>query len=94
MKTAADKFESVDHDLGTMLSNLLSELEGLKSAWAGQSARSFDSVKTAFEENQRKLSSALRETASGVRSSGANYTASDQETASAIGNIAVPNLPI
>lgn len=94
MKTAADKFESVDHDLGTMLSNLLSELEGLKSAWAGQSARSFDQVKQSFEDNQRKLSSALRETANGVRTSGANYTASDQETASAIGNIHVPNLPL
>jgi WXG100 family type VII secretion target len=87
MASTAQKFEDVNSSLQTLLSNLLSELDALKGAWAGQSARSFDSVKQAFEANQLKLAEALRQTAGGIRTSGEKYTAADDETSASIGNI-------
>lgn len=94
METSASKFEQVEGDLKKLLNDLMNQLEGLRGAWAGQSARSFDNVKEAFTQQQNKLSSALLETANGVRSSGKNYTASDQETAGSMNNINIPNLPL
>jgi len=95
METTAQKFEGVDDSLNSMLSRLLNELEALRTGWQGQAGRSFEQVKQAYEANQRKLSTALRETATAIRSSGTNYTATDEESSSRVGNISTSvNLPL
>lgn len=95
METAAAKFESVNESLQTMLSRLLNELEALQTAWVGRGGRSFTQVKEAYAANQRKLSDALRETATSIRSSGRNYSASDDHSSSQVGAINTQvNLPL
>ncbi|GIH11442.1 hypothetical protein Rhe02_95090 [Rhizocola hellebori] len=87
METAASKFERVDDSLQSMLTRLMNELETLQTAWRGAGGNSFTNVKMAYQENQKALSRALRETATAIRTSGQQYTATDDEQASAVGNI-------
>ncbi len=87
MESAAGKFERVDDSLQSMLTRLLNELEALQTAWRGAGGTSFTQVKQAYEANQKALSRALRETASAIRTSGTQYTATDQESASQVGGI-------
>ena len=87
MNSAAGKFDQVDDSLQTMLSRLMKELEALQTAWRGAGGSSFTQVKLAYEQNQKALSRALRETASAIRSSGTNYTATDQDSSSMVSGI-------
>jgi WXG100 family type VII secretion target len=87
MESAAGKFERVDDSLQSMLSRLMNELEALQTAWRGAGGNSFTNVKMAYQENQKALSRALRETASAIRTSGQQYTATDDEQASMVGGI-------
>lgn len=87
MEAAAGKFERVDDSLQSMLTRLMSELEALQTAWRGAGGTSFNQVKQAYEANQKALSLALRETAGAIRSSGQHYTATDAESANAVGGI-------
>src|SRR4051812_46645712 len=75
MREAAAKFESAGQSLEQMLSSLLSQLEGLQSAWKGHGARSFEHVKTQWSQDQRKISQALAETVTAIRTAGQKYTA-------------------
>jgi WXG100 family type VII secretion target len=95
MESTAGKFEQVHDSLDQMLSRLLNELEVLQSAWQGRAGRSFTQVKDAYQQNQKKLGMALAETATAIRSSGTNYTASDEEASSKVGGINTSmNLPL
>ncbi len=87
MDTAANKFEQVDSSLQQMLSRLLNELEVLQNAWQGQSGRSFQNVKQAYTDAQKRMSEALRETAGAIRTSGQQYTATDDSSNSRVNNI-------
>lgn len=87
MDTAANKFEQVDSTLQQMLSRLMNELETLRTAWQGASGRSFEQVKQAYEAASKKMSEALRETAGAIRTSGKQYTATDESGASRVSNI-------
>lgn len=84
MEATAKKFETVNSDLTSMLSTLMSELSVLTSAWRGQGARAFDQVKERYAEDLRKLNQALAETAVSVRESGASYTSTDTDAASRV----------
>jgi WXG100 family type VII secretion target len=86
MEATAKKFETVNSDLTSMLSTLMSELSMLTSAWQGQGARAFDQVKERYAEDLRKLNQALSETAISIRDSGAGYTTTDTDAASRVGN--------
>jgi ESAT-6 family protein len=95
MESAATKFEHVNESLQGMLSRLMGELEALRTGWQGNAGRSFEQVKQAYETNQKKLSEALRETATAIRTSGKNYTAADEHTSSQVGGINTQvNLPL
>jgi len=87
MEQTATKFEGTRDDLDSMLSSLLSELDVLQTAWVGRSGSSFTSVKEAYSQNQKVLSRTLGETATAIRSSGQNYTTTDDDSASKVGNI-------
>ena len=84
MEATASKFESVNDSLQQMLSRLMAELEVLQTAWRGAGGRSFTQVKEAWAADQAKISRALQETASAIRSSGQHYSASDSEAASRV----------
>src|SRR5215218_9311130 len=87
MESSAGKFDRVDDSLQTMLTRLMNELEALQTAWRGAGGSSFTQVKLAYEQNQKALSRALRETASAIRSSGSNYTSTDQDSSSMVSGI-------
>ena len=82
MAEVAAKFDHVNQSLEGMLGRLMRELDGLQSQWIGQGGRSFDQVRLAWAEGQKKLHTALAETASGIRTAGRTYTATDDEAAS------------
>lgn len=95
MESAATKFEHVNESLQGMLSRLMGELEVLQTAWQGAGGRSFTQVKEAYAANQKKLSEALRETATAIRTSGKNYTAADEHSHSQVSGINTHvNLPL
>ena len=87
MAQTAKKFEQVDESLQSMLSKLMSELEGLQSAWRGAGGRSFTEVKQSWHQNQTTIQRALRETAAAIRTSGQQYDTSDTEAASRVGAV-------
>lgn len=84
MQQTAAKFEQVDQSLQTMLSGLMAELEVLQQAWRGAGGRSFEQVKQQWAEDQAALQRALRETASAIRTAGAQYDVSDTEAATRV----------
>jgi WXG100 family type VII secretion target len=84
MESTASKFESVNDSLQGMLRRLMSELEVLQTAWVGSGGRSFTQVKEAWAADQERIQRALLETATAIRSSGQQYTASDTEAASRV----------
>jgi ESAT-6 family protein len=77
MEQVAGKFDSTNSSIQGMLSSLMGELEPLASRWAGAGGMSFTQVKLAWEQDMKKISNALTETAGAVRTSGQNYTSTD-----------------
>lgn len=88
MEQTAAKFEQVNDSLQSMLSSLMSELEVLQTAWQGLGARSFQQVKSQWMTDQKTMSRALAETATAIRVSGADYTATDAESAGRVSRTA------
>lgn len=84
MESTAKKFEAVNDQLQSMLTRLMSELEILHSAWRGAGGQSFTKVKQAWAEDQKRIQRALAETATAIRTSGQQYSASDSEAASKV----------
>ena len=81
MEQTAAKFEAVNNSLQGMLTRLMAELEVLQTAWQGAGGRSFTQVKQAWQQDQQAIQRALQETATAIRTSGQQYTASDSEAA-------------
>jgi WXG100 family type VII secretion target len=95
MEQTAAKFESANQSLNQMLNSLMSELEVLQSAWKGSGAQSFEQVKIQWSEDQRKVSHALAETATAIRTAGRQYTSSDSEASGRLGSVSTGiNLPL
>lgn len=87
MQQTARKFEQVDESLQSMLTKLMTELEGLQTAWQGAGGRSFAEVKQAWHQNQTTIQRALRETANAIRTSGQQYDTSDSDAASRVSSV-------
>jgi len=84
MEQTAAKFEAVNNSLQGMLTRLMAELEVLQTAWQGAGGRSFTQVKQAWQNDQQAIQRALQETATAIRTSGQQYTASDSEAANRV----------
>jgi WXG100 family type VII secretion target len=85
MRQTADKFDQVNQSLQSMLQSLLSELETLRTQWQGAGGHSFEQVKQAWAEDQQALQQALGETATAIRTSGTQYTTTDNAAADRLG---------
>jgi WXG100 family type VII secretion target len=77
MAATAARFEQVNDTLRGRLRRLMGELDVLHTQWQGAGGRSFAQVKLAWARDQEQLSAALGETASAMRTAGAQYTATD-----------------
>ena len=82
MESTAAKVEQVNDSLQSMLKGLMGELEVLQSAWVGRGGESFTQVKQQWAQDQAAMQQALAETATAIRSSGANYDTTDSEASS------------
>lgn len=78
MAQVASRFESTNDGLQSMLSSLMHQLEPLQSRFVGAGGTSFTQVKAAWNQDMNKISNALTETANAVRTSGTNYTSTDE----------------
>lgn len=85
MEATATKFENVNSSLQDMLKRLMRELEILHSQWQGRGGRSFTQVKLLWAADQEALQRALAETAVAIRTSGRQYTATDDAAAHRVG---------
>jgi WXG100 family type VII secretion target len=84
MANTAAKFDDVNASLQQMLSTLMSELSVLSSAWKGLGAAAFEQVKVQYEQDLKRLNTALAQTAGSIKQSGAGYDASDSEASSRV----------
>ncbi|WP_254549606.1 WXG100 family type VII secretion target [Catellatospora tritici] len=84
MAQTAQRFDHANDALQSMLSRLLSELEGLQTAWVGRAGNSFEQVKRSWAEDQKALHQALGETSRAIRTAAQEYTRADEEQASKV----------
>jgi WXG100 family type VII secretion target len=94
LESTAKKFEGINSELATMLSNLMAELDALKSAWQGAGGRSFAEVKRKWSEDQDKIHKALAQTAEAIRTSGKTYASTDANTAQTVSASGAANYQI
>jgi WXG100 family type VII secretion target len=86
MAQTAAKFDTVNQQLQSMLSTLMSELSTLNGTWKGLGAAAFEQVKQQYEADLKSLNLALAETADSIRQSGVHYDATDTNAASRVSN--------
>ncbi|WP_312882036.1 WXG100 family type VII secretion target [Micromonospora polyrhachis] len=84
MAQTATKFERADEALQKMLSGLMVELAALQTEWQGSGGRSFEQVKLAWEQDQRAIHDALRQTAGAIRTAGRQYDTTDTDAGSRV----------
>jgi WXG100 family type VII secretion target len=85
MRETATKFNNVNEGLQQMLRQLMSELEGLQSAWQGRGGTTFTQVKIQWANDQKALHQALSETADAILKASGAYSATDDSAASTVG---------
>jgi len=81
MAQVAARFDDVQASLRSTLTNLLREVESVRADWQGSGGDSFQQVTAAWGNDQRRLLTALAETATAVRTAGRVYTAADDSAA-------------
>jgi WXG100 family type VII secretion target len=86
MAQTAGKFDTVNQQLQSMLSTLMSELSTLNGTWKGLGAAAFEQVKQQYEADLKSLNLALAETADSIRQSGVGYDTTDTNAASRVSN--------
>ena len=94
MANTAAKFDETNQLLQARLSGLMNKLSGLSTTWQGQGGTAFETVKSQYAADLKKLNGALAETAEAIRSSGTSYDSTDTSAASRVsgsgGNFTLP----
>lgn len=70
-------------ELDQQMSALRGKLTGIGSQWVGAGSAAFQQVMTRWDEDTRRIVSALNEFEQSLRSAEATYTASDEQQAQA-----------
>jgi WXG100 family type VII secretion target len=81
MATTANKFETVNTELHSMLSQLMNELSVLQAAWKGSGSRAFQQVQHQYQQDLKALNQALSATAQAIRDSAQGYDTTDSSAA-------------
>jgi WXG100 family type VII secretion target len=82
MQQTSNKFTAAKDELSTMLQQLMSELDQLRSSWKGSGANAFDQVREQWRQDTAKLNQALGETAEAIAKAGVYYSNTDADAAS------------
>ncbi len=91
MHQVASRFDDAQQQLQTMLTQLLREVEAAKAVWQGRGGASFEQASVAWAEQQRRLLTALAQTATAVRTAGTRYEHTDAEVA---GRLTMPAIDL
>jgi WXG100 family type VII secretion target len=84
MADTANKFESTNSSIQSMMSTLMGQLSELQAGWKGLAAGEFEKVKQQYDADLKTLSKALTETATAIRESATGYDTTDTEAASSV----------
>ncbi|MFG1605555.1 WXG100 family type VII secretion target [Actinoplanes sp. NPDC049265] len=84
MADTANKFESTNSSIQSMLSTLMGQLSELQAGWKGLAAGEFEKVKQQYDADLKTLSKALTDTATSIRESATSYDTTDTEAASSV----------
>jgi WXG100 family type VII secretion target len=87
MEQTAKKFESVDQELMSLLSNLRSRVDQLQASWVGAGGTSFTTTMNTWSDDQKRINDLLRETAELIRTSGQSYSTTDTNAASRLNGV-------
>lgn len=79
LTSAANEAASTADNLDTMLSNLVSNLAPLESAWRGSGGMSYQSLQLLFEEEMKALDGALRSLGGSMGIASTNYDTTDED---------------
>jgi WXG100 family type VII secretion target len=81
MAQVSSKFEDAGASLNKILSDLLVEVDSVRSEWVGRGGTSFQQVTAAWGQDQRRLVESLSQTATAIRTAGRSYVATDDAAA-------------
>jgi WXG100 family type VII secretion target len=84
MADTANKFDSTNQSIQSMLNTLMGQLIDLQSGWKGIAAGKFQEVRQQYDVDLKTLSKALTETATAMRESGTNYDTTDADAAATV----------
>jgi WXG100 family type VII secretion target len=87
MQATSQKFTATEQELTGMLRTLMSQLEGLQSAWKGAGSAAFQQVQQQWNTDMQTLSRALSETAEAIGKAGTFYSNTDSDAASRVNSV-------
>ena len=87
MTKAATQVRDVNSTITSELSSLESAVEGVQAYWTGEGATSFQQLMTKWNEDSKKLNSALETIAEQIQTSSGTYSQQDQQSEQALSKI-------
>ncbi|WP_182112078.1 MULTISPECIES: WXG100 family type VII secretion target [unclassified Actinotalea] len=87
LKAGASAVAQSRGELENELSVLRGKLEGMRGAWIGQGATAFNTLMQRWEEDAKKIISALNEFENNLLQSQSTYTASDEAQSSSMARL-------
>ena len=84
----AQMVSSAKGDLDQQLSSLRGKLSGIGAQWRGAGSTAFQQVMVRWDEDARKITSALTEFETNLRVSDQTYNANDETQSSSFGKLA------
>ena len=88
MRTSAQHVEEVRAQIQQQLATLRSQLAPLEGTWRGDASRAFQELMVRWNDDANRINRALHDIGVSVGASGADYRATEQETAAGTSRIA------
>ena len=78
MQQAASRVDNVNNEVRSLLNSLRMQVEAVQGHWLGQAASTFQALMIRYQEDARKLATALADISEQIRASGQAYATQDQ----------------
>ena len=86
MAQTAKNFDDTNSQMMSDLNSLKGKVADLQAGWVGRGSTSFQGTMQAWSKSQDEINRLLAETSGLIRSAGTNYSATDDNAASRLGN--------
>lgn len=84
MQQAASRVDDVNNEVRSLLNSLQIQVEAVQGHWIGQAASTFQALMIRYQEDARKLATALADISEQIRASGQAYATQDQTANDAV----------